>query len=205
MICPAKITKDSIVYSFGVGEDISFDLSLINQYRVKVYAFDPTPRSIQWVKSQTLPPEFLLFEFGIADYDGRAEFSPPENPEHISHTILERPSTAHNAIEVKVHRLETILDMLGHDKIDVLKMDVEGAEYAVLDDLVKSDIEVHQLLVEFHHMFPNVSVSQTRNAVKLLNDNGYYIFSISPSGYEYSFIRKRSEPRLNTIDTWKGL
>jgi len=188
VICPTKITKDSIVCSFGVGEDISFDLSLINQYRCKVYAFDPTPRSIQWVKSQTLPPEFLLFEFGIADYDGIAKFNPPENPNHISHTILERSSTAHNAIEVKVHKLTKILEMLGYDKVDILKMDIEGGEYAVIDDLFKSNIDVHQLLVEFHHNFKNVSIAQTKNTVKLLNDNGFRIFHISPF-YEYSFIR----------------
>ena len=40
---------------------------------------------------------------------------------------------------------------LGHDHLDVLKMDIEGAEYAVLDDMLQSDILPDQLLVEFHH------------------------------------------------------
>jgi len=104
IICPTNMTKDSIVYSCGVGEDISFDLSLIKKYAVTVYAFDPTPRSIQWVKSHNLPPQFRLLEFGVSDYDGVAHFYPPENPDHISHSILERPSSSQNAIEVKVHR-----------------------------------------------------------------------------------------------------
>ena len=47
-----KITKDSVCYSFGVGEDVSFDLELINRFGVVVHAFDPTPRSINWVRAQ---------------------------------------------------------------------------------------------------------------------------------------------------------
>ena len=44
------------IYSFGVGEDVSFDLCLldyIDKYKLgsgKVYAFDPTPKSINWAK-----------------------------------------------------------------------------------------------------------------------------------------------------------
>jgi hypothetical protein len=87
-ICPIHITKESIVYSFGVGENISFNLSMIKKFGVNIYAFDPTPRLIAWVKSQKLPKEFHFFPYGIADYDGIAKFYPPENPEHESHSIL---------------------------------------------------------------------------------------------------------------------
>src|SRR5437899_9092254 len=45
-VCPEGIDADSIVYDIGVGEDISFAISLIEKYRLRVWAFDPTPRSI---------------------------------------------------------------------------------------------------------------------------------------------------------------
>lgn len=189
VVCPAGIGKESIVYSFGVGEDISFDLALIQNFGVNVYAFDPTPKSVEWVKQQNLPEKFKLFEFGIADYDGIARFSPPENPTHISHTILDRPKTRHKAIYLPVHRLNTILNRLRHDKINILKMDVEGAEYTVIPDIIKSGIEIQQLLVEFHHRLPTVSVSNTKEMVKLLNNNGWRIFNVSSNGKNYSFIR----------------
>lgn len=188
-VCPDMINRDSIVYSFGVGEDISFDLQMINKFGCNVYAFDPTPKSMEWLKSQDLPKGFHFFEYGIAGYDGIARFNPPENPQHVSYTILDRPSTSHNAIEAKVYRLETIMDILGHQKIDILKMDVEGSEYGVLDDFTKTDMEVGQLLVEFHHRFENVGAIKTRRAVKLLNNKGFKIFHISPNKEEYSFIR----------------
>src|SRR5258708_325938 len=47
-ICPAGLSPESVVYSFGVGQDISFDRELIGCFGVRVHAFDPTPRSIAW-------------------------------------------------------------------------------------------------------------------------------------------------------------
>ena len=33
-------------------------------------------------------------------------------------------------------------------------MDIEGAEYDVIDDILNSNIRIHQILVELHHRFP---------------------------------------------------
>lgn len=188
-ICPINISKDSVVYSIGVGEDVSFDLSLIEKYGVDIYAFDPTPKSMEWVKSQNLPVKFNFNEYGVANYDGYIKFYPPENPNHVSHTIFEKKATLDRAIMVPVRRLRFIMNEHGHDRIDILKMDIEGSEYAVIEDMIKSDIDVSQLLVEFHHRFENVGIEKTKDAIQLLNNHGFKIFAISPNGEEFSFIR----------------
>ncbi len=190
MICPDNITADSVVYSFGIGEDITFDLSLIEKYGLEIHAFDPTPRSIRWVKNQAVPEQFRLEEYGIADYDGTTSFFPPENPDYVSHTMLTRDVTADGKIEVAVQRLKTIMATLGHKKIDILKMDIEGTEYSVLKDILAGDFEIEQILVEFHHRFPEVSVAETAGAIKALNEKGYRLFYAAPSGEEYCFIRR---------------
>jgi Methyltransferase FkbM domain len=78
---------------------------------------------------------------------------------------------------------------LGHAHIDLLKMDIEGAEYAVIDDLVDSNIRPAQILVEFHHRMPGIGPERTRHAVLQLRRAGFGLFAVSPSGEEYSFIR----------------
>jgi hypothetical protein len=81
------------------------------------------------------------------------------------------------------------MSKLNHDHIDLLKMDIEGAEYAVLADILNSGIKIKQLLIEFHHRFGNVSLQQTKDAIQLLNNHNFQTFYIAPSGDEYCFIR----------------
>ena len=39
-----------IVVSAGVGEDISFDIELMNNFQAKLFLIDPTPRAIATYK-----------------------------------------------------------------------------------------------------------------------------------------------------------
>ena len=188
-VLPELINPESIIYSFGVGEDASWDLAMIETFKVTIHAFDPTPKSIQWIQKQKFPDQFIFHPYGLAAIDGEVSFNPPENPEHVSHTILDRPQTRNQAIKVPVFKLSTIMKKLGHQKIDILKMDIEGAEYQVIEDLLQSGISVKQLLIEFHHRFPNVGVRKTKDAIKLLNDASYAIMAVSRSGEEYTFIK----------------
>lgn len=190
--CPEGLSESSIVYSFGVGEEISFDRELINRFRMTVHAFDPTPRSVAWVLAQALPDRFAFHPYGVAAQDGLRRFTPPRNQRHVSHTLLERDSPW-AAIEVPVQRLATIMRTLGHTRIDLLKMDVEGAEYEVLADLLDSGIVVEQLLVEFHHRWPEVGIGRTTQTIHQLNNAGYRIFSVSASGEEYGFLKTSAQ------------
>jgi FkbM family methyltransferase len=187
-ICPLGLGAGSVVYSVGIGTDITFDLSLIETHGVTVHAFDPTPGSIAYLKARQLPNTYKWHGFGVASHDGQATFFPPANPAHISHTLLHRAATSDRTIQVEVRRLSTIVQDLGHKRIDVLKMDIEGAEYDVLEEILQNGLAVQQILVEFHHRFPEVDVDRTRRAVKDLNAAGYRIFSASECGDEYGFV-----------------
>jgi FkbM family methyltransferase len=187
-ICPRGIGPGSVVYCVGIGTDISFDLALIETYGVTVHAFDPTPGSIAWLKAQRLPSQYRWREVGLAAHDGRATFFPPENRSYVSHTMVPGVGDDDRAIEVEVRRVSTLMRDLGHGRIDVLKMDIEGAEYDVLDDMLATGVMPRQLLVEFHHRFPGVGIEPTRRTVERLNAAGYRIFSTAPSGEEYGFI-----------------
>jgi FkbM family methyltransferase len=184
------IDSNSVIYSFGVGEDASFDTALIDKFNLFVHAFDPTPKSVEWVKSQKLPKNFIMHNYGIAGFDGNALFKPPDNPEHISHTILSRPSTESKAIILPVKRISSIMEELKHRHIDILKMDIEGAEYDVIDDIKRSNIRPTQILIEFHHRFPEVGVKKTKQAINTIFLMGYHLFSVSETGEELGFIKK---------------
>ncbi len=187
-VCSEEITPDSVVYSFGVGDNIAWDLAMIRRFGVAIHAFDPTPASVRWVRAQALPPRFHFHEYGLAIHDGVARFVVPSKPGAVNYTKAAEDE-AGPSVEAPVRRLSTLWDQLGRLPIEVLKMDIEGGEYEVIDDLLASDVPVRQLLVEFHHNFPSVGLAKTLRAVRTLEAAGFRIFHISPRGLELSFLR----------------
>jgi FkbM family methyltransferase len=193
-VCPTGLGAASVVYSFGVGCDVSFDRELIALRGVTVHAFDPTPKSMAWVETQTLPDSFVFHPWGIADFDGTASFHAPKDPTHVSHTLLEGGNVGTGTVEVPVFRLRTIMNELGHAHVDILKMDIEGAEYGVLADVLGSGIPISQILIEFHHHRSGVPLERTQAAVQAIEQAGFRAFHESPSGYEFSFLRTDLAP-----------
>lgn len=82
------LTSSANVFSFGVGDNISFDLSLSNKYPCNIFAFDPTPKSIQFINRSRLPSNIKFFPWGISDFDGVAKFNYPENEDHVSFSMV---------------------------------------------------------------------------------------------------------------------
>lgn len=141
------LNKDSIVYSFGIGEDITFDVELIEKVGCTVYGFDPTPKCLEWIKNNNLPDKFKFFEYGLSNKDGNISFDAPPNPDWASY---KESITGQFSFPVK--KLSTIIKELGHEnkKIDFIKMDIEGSEYSVIDDIMQESIHPYQMSVEFH-------------------------------------------------------
>ena len=102
-VLPKLLNKRSIVYSFGIGKDISFDKEIIRAFNCKVYGFDPTPKSIKWCEGQTLPENFIFLPFGIAKKTGIYSFNLPKNENHVSGSIKKHNHvSAYNTIDVQM-------------------------------------------------------------------------------------------------------
>lgn len=182
-----SIGPNSIVYSVGLGEDASFDLGLVQRFGVTVHIFDPTPKSLAWAKLQNFPKNLVVAGVGLAGQDGNASFYPPTNAENVSHSIFDQ-TTNSKAIVVPMKRLATLMNERQHDHVDILKMDIEGSEYEVIDDLVSGTIRPGQILVEFHHRLPGIGIKRSKEAITKLRSIGYLLFHVAPTGEEFSFI-----------------
>ena len=104
-ICPKGISEQSIVYSFGIGDDISFDRLLIERYGCQIFGFDPTPHSVEWMNSQQLPDEFHFFPYGIASYDGTVKLFPRVRKKGKSKemlTLVNESNSDEDAIDIPV-------------------------------------------------------------------------------------------------------
>jgi len=185
----SMIRREAVVYSLGIGEDISFDLSLIENMGVEIQAFDPTPRVRDWIASQTLPKQFRFREMGIAEFDGEAAFHLPPKADWVSHSMIPARQYSHESVRFPVMRLSTAMHSLQHDKVDVLKMDIEGAEYAVIEDIVRQCVPVRQLMVEFHHRLWSSGIGKTRRALSLLESHGMKIAHVCPRKEVFTFVQ----------------
>lgn len=116
----------------------------------------------------------------------------PQNADSSgSKTILGKDELAIDStgVSVPVRRIGTLMQERGHDHIDLLKMDIEGAEYAVIDDIVDSKLNIKQLMIEFH-VYVTDGVARKRKALDRLKSAGFKITAISRSGCEYSFVKE---------------
>lgn len=175
-----KNRRGGIVYSFGVGNDISFDLELLKKCpELEVYAFDPTPGVDKWIKSIETPRRFHFYKVGLSDKNGYEKFYMPKDKKYISGSSLHRSDLKGKAINVEMNTLQTIMKKLGHDRLKILKMDIEGSEFSVIPNILYDEIEFDQLLMEVHHRFYKDGNKQIKKIFDLLNDKGYYITDVS--------------------------
>ena len=147
-VCMNMIHDGDVIYDFGVGEDISFLEGVLSQKNCHGHLFDFTPQSIEWFKENHADKTNMTYhEYGISVEDGELACHPPQSG------ISRRP--AWMGFEHKethpVKTLKTIMSELGHDHIDVLKVDIEGEEYKVIPQMLEDDIFPKQICLEYHN------------------------------------------------------
>ena len=186
------LTDQSLIYSIGIGTDVSFDLELINTYGCRVYGFDPTPKSIQWIKENIIEPNFIMSEFGISNFSGIKKFYLPKNQNFVSGSILPlKTVNEKESIMLEFKNLSEAMQDNNHTHLDLLKMDIEGAEYDVLEDALNRSIRIDQIVVEFHPHLISQGRKKTKDIMNLLNKKGYLCFGISDSFLEFSYINTK--------------
>jgi FkbM family methyltransferase len=186
-IDPNILPKNGRCFSFGVGEDISFETELLKTIECEVHAFDPTPTVNDRVLAEAAKHGIAFHRIGLAPFDGRGNFVPAGTRMYrLVPTAQPEPDRS-----CEVRRIETIHRQLGGGRIDILKLDVEGAEFDLIDDLCAIEKDVVQLLVEFHYYWPDFGPERLSRAVVQLRKSGYQLYSISWKYSEFSFINSR--------------
>lgn len=186
------LDADSVVYSLGVGDTIEFDLALIERTGATVHAFDPTPGTYATLAANALPNQFRFHPWAVAAEDGTLSLYPRVRKDgslsEMMYTLVPDPASAADAIHVPAHTVGSIAKQLGHTGIDLLKMDIEGAEYDVIKELLAGEHRPRQMLVEFHHRHAGLGRQHTESAVAAMQAAGYQIFYVSDNVREVSFL-----------------
>lgn len=210
----------STIISAGCGEDISFDIEFAAKWGANIVLIDPTPRAITHVKDvlaacgqgntrtfgdtgkqavesynlrEISQNQLTLIEKALWIESGEITFYPPRDPKHVSYSISDiqndNLSTA-VGITVSSITLGGVLEDLSLSEVPLLKLDIEGAEIEVLEQMFESAIFPDQVLVEFDELlYPSRRGSQRiARALKILREQDYICFARNNA--DFSFIRK---------------
>jgi FkbM family methyltransferase len=166
------LTDKSVCYLAGAGENISFDCALARHFHCEVRIIDPTPRAVQHFRQleqavregrrfaiNNSKSEFYeitaadlarlkFLPIGLADQDVELRFYLPKNPSHVSCSTVNLQKTD-DYFMAQCRRIRTVMEQEGDEKVDLIKMDIEGAEYSVIRDILASGLLPRILLIEF--------------------------------------------------------
>ena len=205
-VCEDFIASKGIVYSFGIGEDLSFSKELLDNYDVEIYAFDPTPKAAGYVKGHDLSKHqsFHFKQIGLSDVDEEKDFYLPENEDFVSGSEIYRTGLKTSSIKVKMKSINTITKELNHTHINILKMDIEGSEFKVIHSLNSADILIDQICVEVHDRFYENGRELIKEMDAKLHELGYRLAILPDNGDELTYINQRLL-KNNNIHSGKDL
>ncbi|MHB8241283.1 MAG: FkbM family methyltransferase [Solirubrobacteraceae bacterium] len=182
------ISKDSVCYLAGLGEDASFDLALIERFGCTVYAFDPVPEAARYAESVSLrEPQFRFSPVGLWPSDGRLRFYDNAEPGFVSRSATNMHATG-SSTEAEVRSIDSLMAEFGHEHVDLLKLSVEGSEYTLVDDVLAKRLSVRVLCVEFAQPAP---IEPIIERVRALEAGGYKLLnaSLPPFNWKLTFSR----------------
>lgn len=85
------------------------------------------------------------------------DFYLPIRIDYVSASAIKHKNVDKNhAIKVEMKTIRTIMKELGHQHIDILKMDIEGLEFQVVNDMMNLDLDninIGLFCVEIHERF----------------------------------------------------
>jgi FkbM family methyltransferase len=180
------ISRDSICYLAGLGEDASFDLSLIERFGCTVHAFDPVPEAARYAETVAArEPRFHFHPVGLWSSDGALRFYENAEPGFVSRSATNMHSTGAYS-EAQVRAVDSLMAELGHERVDLLKLSVEGSEYEIVGDVLAKRLPVGVLCVEFAQPAPLQPIERQIEALQLA---GYRLVnaSLPPFNWKLTF------------------
>ena len=131
-------------------------------------------------------PHTEIFKGVLSDYDGKTKMK----NEGISSSMV----GTNEGQDVNVKTWKTFCDEFSINRISLLKINIEGAEYKLLDSFDDEDFEkIDQIAISFHDWMIPEWKDKTEKALNLLKSKNYEILKINDSWGWY--LASKNEPK----------
>jgi FkbM family methyltransferase len=161
----------------GVGD---YSLFAAAQPENQVFAFEPYPESFKLLQDNlrlNIMKNIQIFDLAVGAASGALilDLSSGEPLQFQSH--LEQVADGKKSLAVKSLSLEDALSKLGLEACDLLKMDCEGAEYAILFNTPQAVLDrVHRIVMEYHD---NLTEHTHAHLARFLSERGFMVETFS--------------------------
>jgi FkbM family methyltransferase len=141
------LDENSIVFDVG-GFKGDFASEIIKRFGCNVYIFEPSLVLYEICMDRFRDnPKVYCFNFGLSDSDGDFMLS----REGDASSIL-REGHKSNGEKIKIRCFFDVYSELCLSRIDLMKINIEGAEYPLLNHIIESEVveEINNIQVQFH-------------------------------------------------------
>tara|TARA_R110000751_G_scaffold105046_4_gene200870 strand:+ start:91315 stop:91998 length:684 start_codon:yes stop_codon:yes gene_type:complete len=139
------LNKDSVVFDLG-GYKGEFAADIYNKYQSTIYVFEPIQSFYNLIKQQFIDnPRIKAYQYGLAGQDQTMQISLTDNSSSV---YIKSKLT-------ETIQLKSIIDFIktnNIDYIDLIKVNIEGGEYDVLEALIAHNMLplFSDLQIQFH-------------------------------------------------------
>ena len=153
-----------------------------------IVAFEPDPHAIKKLKKKFYNKKnILLLRYALSDTNNNSsEFTDdPSSPTNQLVDINKKDFSNQKTIKVRVAKADTLIKKLNLPTPNIIKIDVEGFEFEVLNGMKKilQQKTLREIFVEVH--FAKLKKKKLKNVVflicKILKDNKFSISWLDPS------------------------
>ena len=178
------LTFESTVFDIG-GYRGNFVREIVARYDPHVYVFEPVPEFFQQlVKEFGTNPKVKICNYGLSDVDSVSQMLLADEGSTIY-------MTGEMQTTVRLRDIRTVVQELGIDRIDLIKINIEGGEYKLLRRMLGTGLvsACQDIQVQFHGFYPNAQ--RLRSEIRSALQRTHFIT------YDYPFVWEnwRKRPR----------
>jgi FkbM family methyltransferase len=144
------LTSESTVFDIGAYRG-NFVREIVARYDPHVYVFEPVPQFFeQLVAEFRTNPKVKVCDYGLSSVDS---VSPMMLADEGSTIYM----TGEMQTTVRLRDIETVVQELGINRIDLIKINIEGGEYKLLRRMLGTGLVsiCQDIQVQFHSFYPN--------------------------------------------------
>jgi len=183
------LDSGSVVVDLGAYQG-DFSKYVTTRYGCRACAVEAFPALFAKIDETSLVRKY---NYAIAASDGVSIFHESSNGE-AGNIIGPKPNSTGNTVEVEARKLSSFFAETGLREIDLLKVDIEGAEVQLFDNVREEDIcLVKQITMEFHDSvpIPNVSTKDVRRIIEKIESMGFRGMAMHNKNIDWWFVNEK--------------